>query len=136
MKRNRVWIDILVWATLSACLLALLLATFGTMAGAAESGLNPQPQQTTQAANERTFEGMVTCSRCGARHSARLAKAADSCVRVCVHDGGSFSLVDSDSTYLLEGDLSVLKKVAGQRARIIGTLAGKTIKISSVASET
>lgn len=133
MKKHRVWIEILALATLSACLLALLLATLGAMAGAAVSGI--ESPQTTQAAKERTFEGMVTCSRCGARHKASLARAADVCVRMCVHDGGRFTLVDSDSTYLLEGDMSVLKKVAGQRARIVGTLAGKTIKISSVTSE-
>lgn len=134
MKKHRVWVEILGWATLIACLLALLLATLGAMAGAAVSGL--EPQQSTQAVKERTFEGMVTCSRCEARHKASLAKAADTCVRVCVHDGGSFALVVSDSTYLLQGDMSALKKVAGQRARIVGTLAGNTIKISSVAAET
>jgi hypothetical protein len=134
MKKHRVWVDILVLGTLGACLLALLLATLGAMAGAVVSGA--EPPQTTQSAKERTFEGMVTCSRCGARHKASLAKAADSCVRICVHDGGSFALVDGESTYLLSGDMSALKKVAGQRARIVGTLAGHTINISSVASET
>lgn len=134
MKRHRVWIEILVLATSSACLLALLLATLGAVAGAAESGT--EPQQITQATKERTFEGMVTCSRCGAKHSASFAKAADTCVRVCVHDGGSFALVVSDTTYLLQGDMTALKKVAGQRARVVGTLEGKTIKISSVAAAT
>jgi hypothetical protein len=134
MKRHRIWVEILGLATLIACMLALLLATLGAVAGTAVSGLEPQP--TKQAAKERTFEGMVTCSRCGAKHSASLAKAADACVRVCVHDGGSFALVESDTTYLLDGDMIALKKVAGQRARIVGTLSGKTIKVSSVATET
>lgn len=134
MKKHRVWIEILVMATLIACLLAILFATLGAVAGAAAAGI--ERPQTIQAPKERTFEGMVTCSHCGARHSASLARAADVCVRVCVHDGGSFALVDSDVTYLLDGDLNALKKFAGQRARIIGTLDGKTIKFSSVMSET
>jgi hypothetical protein len=134
MKKNRVWVEILVLATLIACMLALLFATLGAVAGAAVSGL--EPQQTTPVAKEHTFEGMITCSRCGAKHRASLAKAADTCVRVCVHDGGSFALVDSDETYLLDGDMNALKKVAGERARIVGTLSGKTIKVSSVSSET
>jgi len=134
MKRHRVWVEILGVATLIACGLALLLATLGAVAGAAASGLEPQP--TTQAAKERTFEGMVTCSRCGAKHLASLAKAADACVRMCVHDGGSFALVESDRTYLLDGDMNALRKVAGQRARIVGTLSGKTIKVSTVTSGT
>lgn len=133
MKKNRVWLEILGLVTLIACLLALVLATFGAVAGAVVSGL--EPQQTIQPTKERTFEGMVTCSRCGARHSASLSKAADACVRVCVHDGGNFALVDSEATYLLDGDLGALKKVAGQRARIVGTLIGKTIKVSSVNSD-
>lgn len=134
MKRHRVWVEILGLGTLIACILALLLATLGAAAGAAVSGV--EPPQATQAAKERTFEGMVTCSRCGAKHSASLAKAADTCVRVCVHDGGSFALVDSDTLYQLSGDMTALKKVAGERARIVGTLSGKTITVSSVSSET
>lgn len=134
MKRHRVWVEILVLGTLIACALALLLATLGAVAGAAVTGV--EPPQATQAAKERTFEGMVTCSRCGAKHSASLAKAADTCVRVCVHDGGSFALVDSDTLYQLSGDVTALKKVAGERARIVGTLSGKTITVSSVSSET
>jgi len=79
---------------------------------------------------------MVTCSRCGAKHSAALGQTATTCVRTCVHDGADFALVDADATYLLDGDLSVLKRLAGQRARVVGALNGKTIRISSVAAET
>jgi len=134
MKRHRVWVEILLLGTLIACVLALVLATVGAVASAAAASI--EPRQMAPPATERTFEGMVTCSRCGAKHSPSLARAADTCVRMCVHDGGSFALVVADSTYILEGDMSALKKVAGQRARIVGTLSGNKIKISSVASET
>lgn len=75
---------------------------------------------------------MVTCSRCGAKHSAKLGKTATDCTLACVHSGGSFALVDGDKTYQLDGDLAVLKKIAGQRARIMGVAHGSTIKVESV----
>lgn len=131
MKKHRIWIEILILGTVIAFGLALLLATLGAVAGAAATQMQPQMQHNE---GERTFEGMVTCSRCGARHSAELGRAADACVRMCVHDGERFALVDGDSTYILEGDLTALKKFAGQRARAVGTLSGKTIKIVSLKS--
>jgi hypothetical protein len=81
---------------------------------------------------QHIYEGMVTCSRCGAKHSANLGKTASDCARICVHGGASFALVDSDQTRPLKGDLGLLKKFAGQRARIVGTLRGKTIEVSSI----
>jgi len=132
MKTHRVWFEIVILGTGIACALALLLATFAAVADAAASQV--QRQQASRS-TQRAFEGMVTCSRCGARHSAARGQAADACVRVCVHDGGSFALVDSDSTYTLEGDLVVLKKFAGQRVRVVGTLVGRTIKVASLSSE-
>jgi len=139
MGTNRVWIEIVVLATAIACGIALLFATLGAAAGAAggeararqESRPSPQPLATGQ-----TYLGMVTCSRCGARHSVALAQSATKCVRICVHGGAGFALVDADATYLLDGDLNDLKKLAGQRVRVVGALNGNTITISSVAAQT
>ena len=131
MKTNRVWIEIVLLGTAIACALALLFATLGAAAGAAggEAGAR-QPSPV-----EQTYEGMVSCSRCGAKHSSELGQTATTCTRTCVNGGANFALVDVNATYLLEGDLDLLKKVAGQRARIVGALRGKTIMISSVAAE-
>jgi hypothetical protein len=38
-------------------------------------------------------------------------------------------------TYILDGDLNILKKLAGERARVVGALHGKIIRISSVVAE-
>ena len=130
MKTNRVWIEILMLGTAVACLLALLFATLGAAAGAAAEVGTRQETPT-----EQGYSGMVTCSRCGAKHSAAFGQAPATCSRACVHGGASFVLIDGDVTYLLDGDLNVLKSVAGQRARIVGALHGKTITISSVAAE-
>jgi len=132
-KTNSVWIEIVLLSTAIACALALLIATLGAAAGAAtgeEAG-----RQEMQAPMVQTYEGMVTCTRCGARHSAALGQTAADCARICVRGGAKFALVEADVTYLLEGDLSVLGRLAGKRARVTGELNGKTIKISSVAAE-
>ena len=77
---------------------------------------------------------MVTCSRCGAKHSAELGKTAVDCSLTCVHGGATFALVDGDKMYMLDGAPDRLKKVAGQRARIVGVVRGDRIKVSSVAA--
>ena len=136
MKTNRVWIEIVILGTAIACVLALLFATLGAAAGAAEAEVSARQQPpASPAPTDQTYNGMVTCSRCGVKHSATLGHTASTCTRVCVHAGASFVLVDADATYLLEGDSNVLTRVAGQRAHVVGVLYGKTIKISSVAAE-
>jgi hypothetical protein len=139
MRTYRPWIEILLIVTGIACALALLLATLGIAAGATAN--EGDGARGTEAREERSsttghvYEGVLTCSRCGARHSAALAKTAADCARICVRDGASFVLVDGDATYLLDGDMSVLSRLAGQRARVVGELDGKTIRISSVTSD-
>lgn len=127
---HRIWVEIVLVATVVACVLALLISTLGAVAGAAAGAFRQPP--TNPATAEQNYEGMVTCSRCGARHSAKLSRTAADCTRICVHDGASFALIDGDKTYLLEGDLNVLKRIAGQRAGIVGVVTGNTIRVSSV----
>jgi len=144
-RTNRVWIEIVVLATAIACGIALLFATLGAAAGAAGSETNAgeTPAGTARVRQDlqpspvdQTYMGMVTCSRCGAKHSSDLAQSATKCVRICVHGGAGFALVDDDVTYFLDGDLVSLQKLAGQRARVVGALYGNTIRISSVSAQT
>jgi hypothetical protein len=139
MNKQRVWIEILLVGSAVAFGLALFLATIGLAAGVGESSKEPQEsqsaiRQTANPAAEHSFEGMVTCSRCGAKHSPALERPATVCVRVCVHGGAKFALVGADSNYVLDGDPQALKRVAGQRARVIGYLRGNTIQVRSVAA--
>ena len=139
MNKQRVWIEILLVGSAVAFALALFLATIGLAAGVGESSKEPQDSQSAirQTANpvaEHSFEGMVTCSRCGAKHSPALERPATVCVRVCVHGGAKFALVGADSNYVLDGDPQALKRVAGQRARVVGYLRGNTIQVRSVAA--
>ena len=138
MRTQRVWIEILFLSTAVACVVALFILPLGAAAGAnsgARVAGNDAPRQENPSATERTYEGVVSCSRCGARHSAALGQTAADCVRTCVRDGANFVLVDSDTTYRLDGDISVLARLAGQRARIVGELDGKTLRIASIVPE-
>jgi len=79
---------------------------------------------------------MVTDTHCGAKHAASIGLSAADCTRVCVHGGEQFALVDGDAVYVLEGAGAALKRVAGQRVRIIGTPDGRKISVESVLSTT
>ncbi|HTS04069.1 MAG TPA: hypothetical protein VMP68_00685 [Candidatus Eisenbacteria bacterium] len=135
MRNQRFWIEIILLGTAVAFALGLLLASLGAVAGAASGELESvqtNDSRSTSTETQKTFEGMVTCSNCGAKHPASLNRPATVCVRMCVHAGGNFALVEDESLYLLDGDREALKKVAGQRARITGILSGHTIKVSSI----
>ena len=133
IKTHRVWIEILLMATAIACVLALLIASLGAAAGAAAP--EESARQAAPSANPQVYEGMITCSRCGAKHSAALGQKAADCARACVRGGANFALVEGNATYVLDGDLGVLGRLAGQRARVVGELNGNTIRISSAASQ-
>jgi hypothetical protein len=49
-----------------------------------------------------------------------------------VHSGESFALVDGDKTYALKGEDAALKRAAGERVKILGTLTDNTISVASV----
>lgn len=152
MKSDRLWIEIVMIAAGMACALALLLACLGTVAAVArepkapeaastDSGLLQSPQNGTHEVQEpahesvqRAYEGMVTCSHCGARHSPKSGKSAAECSRSCVYSGSQFALVEGETTYLLDGDVTLVKKFAGQRARIVGELSGNRITVSSASA--
>jgi hypothetical protein len=132
MKANRFWIELVTLCITIACALALLFATLGAAAGAA-TGEPESAQAVGPSTNQQqSYEGVVTCTRCGARHQTAIGKAPGDCALVCVHGGARFALVDGDKTYLLAGDLAGLRRIAGQRARIMGTLDGNTITVDSV----
>ena len=110
MRVHRVWIEIVLIAVGIAFALALLLASIGAAAGIAEGEVAGSSAPT----KAESFDGMITCSRCGARHRPAFNQSAATCVRVCVHGGASFALVEGDSVYLLDGKPVSLKRFARQ----------------------
>ena len=141
---ERFWIEIVMLTVGGACAVALLLASLGAVgAVAGEPKAAPAPlavvavpQIAQPQGEQQSFEGMVTCSQCGARHSAAYGKTAAECSRSCVHAGAQFALVEGEKTYLLDGDSMLMKKFAGQRTKVVGTLRGNTITVSSANTAT
>ena len=131
-KTNRFWISIIAIGSGIACALALFIASLGAAAGVAVS--DESTQASNASSDERTYEGLITDTRCGAKHQPSIARSAADCARVCVHAGAQFALIDGDKAYVLDGNLQLLKRIAGQRARIVGSLSGNTITVSSVAA--
>jgi hypothetical protein len=157
MRTKRFWIELIGLSTGITCLLAFLIATLGAAAAGSSGSSDPQTEAAPSAPQskveqpepvpavsqssetdtaQQTYAGMVTCSKCEARHPANYDKSATDCTRACVHSGSNFALVDGDKSYVLEGDLTVLKEFAGRRARVVGAMTGKTIRVSSVSAET
>jgi len=130
---DRLWIQLVGLATAIACGLALLIATLGAAANVAVGAASSQRGEASPA--DQTYEGLITDTHCAAKHKASIAKSAADCARVCVHAGAQFALIDGEKAYVLDGDLALLKRIAGQRARIVGSLNGNTITVSSVAAD-
>jgi hypothetical protein len=95
-----------------------------------------QPAPAAKESNEtsgRVFTGMITDSRCGARHSRNSGKTSAECVRSCLRKGSHFVLVDGEDVHALEGDPVQLDQAASVRVEVVGLLRGDTIKVKSVA---
>jgi hypothetical protein len=86
----------------------------------------------TQVSDEqKTFSGVVTDSRCGARHQDSTKSPAE-CTQMCVRNGAQYVLVDGDKTYALNGDTAQIAKLAGQRVSVAGSLVGDTLRVGSI----
>lgn len=114
------------------------LASGGTVAGQGDALASPashlSPVKDDSAASGRIFSGMITDSRCGARHRMNSGKTSAECARACARDGSIYVLVDGEVVRALEGDPYLLSRLAGERVEIVGLLEGNTIKVESVAS--
>jgi hypothetical protein len=130
--RLRVWIGIFATVCLVVCVLALILVTPKANAGRGNSP-SPAPAPPAQSAlPPQNYEGMLTDAHCGAKHAAAVGLSAADCTRACIHSGEHFALVDGDKAYGLDGDQAALKRMAGQRVKVVGTLNGNTISVASV----
>jgi len=101
----------------------------------AHAQITAQPVDDGGAGSGQTFAGMITDSRCGARHRMNSGKTSAECARSCVRHGAHYVLVDGEKVYALEGYPDQLEKLAGERANIVGMLEGNTIKVTAVVTE-
>ena len=135
-----VWIEtrwfrmIICFAVTIGTIAIVMIGTLAMVAGADAREAVSRQAESSSALPTRSYEGMITDTRCGAKHSAAIGLAAADCTRSCVHGGEQFALVDGENVYLLDGEIAALKKMAGQRVRIAGTLNGNRISVSAVGS--
>lgn len=133
-SKSAVW-----WIGIIACVIVGVCAALApaVSTGAVSfSGAGVQQQtarpEASAASPIASYEGVISDTHCGAKHAASINESAADCARRCVHAGEQFVLIDRDTSYVLEGDLPALKKMAGERVRVIGTLEGKTIRVENV----
>ncbi len=88
------------------------------------------------AGKAQTLTGEVSDSMCGAEHMMEGSKAE--CTRACVRKGSKYALVVGDKVYTLESKdkavLDQLDKLAGEPAKVTGTVDADEIAVKSVAA--
>lgn len=100
--------------------LCALLVAGALLAGAAMA----------QGVETKTLEGTISDAMCGVKHKTANAKQ---CTLGCVKMGGNYALVVGDKVYTLEGKKAELDKLAGEKAKVTGTVDGMKIQVTSVA---
>lgn len=77
-----------------------------------------------------TFVGIISDSSCGPRHK-MMDKSAEECARACQRAGAKYVLVAGEKVYGLRGRANDVAYLAGQKAKITGSLRGNTINVSA-----
>ena len=132
MNTNRSWLSLLTFCASAALAagLALGLVFTGTSAVFAAAATD----ESNVAQPQPVFSGVITDSRCAARHADNSGKSPAECTIACVRNGAKYSLVNGDKKYALDGNSDELSRWASQRVTIDGTRAGDTIKVTSIRS--
>jgi len=123
--------------SLAAALAFAVIVAGGSaaLAGRQSSSEELRPAMPVAPDNQTSgFQGMVTDSRCGARHQRNTHLTSAECARLCVRQGASYVLVDGERRYKLSGGREALEKFAGERVKVSGTRHGNTIQVTSAES--
>jgi hypothetical protein len=142
VKRKRTWLSLIVFCILAVAGSALAFAV--VVAGAsvaladhqameAEELQGTEPQTAVLPGSDKTFNGMITDSHCGARHMRNTSQNSIDCARACVRKGATYVLVSGSRRYTLIGGETTLAALAGQRANVTGTRQGDTILVDAAA---
>jgi hypothetical protein len=82
----------------------------------------------------QTFTGEVSDAMCGAKHM--MDGTAADCARACVSKGSKYALVVGGKLYTLDSSdkdtLAQFDKLAGEQAKVSGTVEGDTITVTAV----
>ena len=139
MNHNRSVVSLLAFCLLTVVAAALALGAIFAGASVALGSHNAENPAETQGAMPVTpgahsatrFSGLITDSRCGARHKRNSGLNAIECAHACVRMGATYALVDGDHSYVLIGGESALSSLAGQRAYVKGSRQGDAILVDS-----
>jgi hypothetical protein len=138
-RPNHSWLALITFCATTALVaalgLAILIASATVAFAIAQSLRLPSSHTSQQPAVERSFSGVVTDSRCGARHARNSGKSPAECARACIRDGMQYTLVDGEKVYALHGQMADLDSLAGQRTTVVGILDGSSIQVSSIAAQ-
>lgn len=142
MKIQRSWLSLLANCILLASGAAFAFAVVLAGASVALAGHEgPQSEESQAVAplpqtshSGSSFSGMITDSRCGARHMRNSHLNSTECARECVRRGASYILVDGDRRYTLIGNDFAISQLAGERAKITGTRQGDAIVVDAANS--
>jgi hypothetical protein len=158
-RHQRSWLSLVTFCSITVLIVALGSAVLLAGASVAFAVARPSPVEDVSSDNEiavlpaaaqspavppidsegnaanTTFAGMITDSRCGARHRKNSGKTSAECVRSCMGKGARYVLVDGEKIFALAGDSTQLEKVAGERVNVSGILKDDTITVKAVSSE-
>lgn len=109
--------------------LSLVVAAFALAQRPTRNTLTPPMKMGRADAN--TFVGLISDSDCGPRHKMR-DKSAEECTRACQRANADYVLLAGERIYRLKGDSNDVGVLAGQKAKITGTLQGNTIIVQGV----
>lgn len=133
MDKNPSWFSLIIFCVTPALVVALGAAVLfaGAVAFAVSGSGKPTGAAVQDSGNspERIFAGLVTDDHCGARHDMDSDMNPTECTKMCVRNGSKYVLVVGNKRYALAGSERQLDGLAGQRAKIAGTLEGNTIKV-------
>ena len=139
--KHKSWISLI--GSLVLLALAAALAFAMIMAGASVALASHQSEVVAQISppsiqgppDENTapsFSGIITDSRCGARHVRNSDESSSQCARRCVRNGAHYLLIDGDQKYVLTGQHEMLERFAGERVSVTGARQGSRIVVTSV----
>lgn len=87
----------------------------------------------SQGAETKTLEGVIGDTMCGLKH--QMGNIPDKeCAVKCVQMGSKFALIVGSTVYELDGKSGDLEKLAGEKAKVTGSVDGRKIKVTSVAA--
>ncbi|HTV53916.1 MAG TPA: hypothetical protein VMI06_03285 [Terriglobia bacterium] len=84
-----------------------------------------------QPSGTQTFVGNISDSACGLHHT--MGGSAKSCTLMCVNMGSKFVLADEahHKVYALS-DQAKAKPFAGEKVRVVGSIRGASIEVTSI----